>query len=281
MKRLVLFLGLMVLITACGQRNQRRPLVNLKETPQPREEGGVLGMRDKFFTWLDELESSPIAFPENQETLTYEVVYNKSQKISFFPTGSNLRCDGHFKKASIKEKFLHGNEETGLYSFSLSKKLQDFELEIGYGKEARESCENFVSQHEVPGIKRDVHLERQKEQFISSIKSRLETSLLACRANDLYKGLRCVDIKMDFLKTPYRQLSWKEDGALLSINYTLETSEGARLSHEVKMFFSPIRYYLPKGNLLAKKGQLLTVKQGQEEDSIFEIRDLKLLFSPN
>ena len=281
MKRLGLFLGLLLLINACGQRNQRRPLVNLKETPQPREEGGVLGMRDKFFSWLDELESSPIVFQENQETLTYEVVYNRDQRISFFPTGSNLRCDGHFKKASIKEKFLHGNEETGLYSFSLSKKLQDFKLEIGYGKEAREACENFVSLYEIPGIKKDVHLERQKEQFISTIKSRLETTLLACRANDVHKGLRCVDIEMDFVKTPYRQLSWKEDGALLSINYTLETLEGVRLSHEVKMFFSPIRYYLPKGNLLAKKGPLLVVKRGQEEDSIFEIKDLKLLFSPN
>jgi hypothetical protein len=267
--------------TSCGQRNQRSPLVPYKKASTPIPEGGVLEVRDKFFLWLEDLSSSPIVPPGNLETLTYEIEYKDFKRIKFFPSGSNLQCEGHFKQAFVREKFLAGDDSKGFYSFSVSKKLKDFQLEIGYGKEAREVCENFVDQFEIPSIKRDVHLERKKDHFVKSLKERLETTLIACRSNKLFNGLRCIGLEMEFNKKPYRQMSWKEDGALLSLNYILESPEGLRFLKGVKMFLSPLRFYLPEGNILAKKGFLLAVVDGQENDFISEVKDLKLLFSPN
>jgi len=256
-------------------------LVNLGEKPEPTSEDGVLGVRDEFYSWLKEAGSEPLSFPEETELMTYNIVYKSPKTISFRVAGSNLFCKGTFRSALISKKFLEGDEEKGVYSFKVVKKLKDFDLDIGYGKDAREDCEKFFKSSELPPTKETVNLEKRKEDFLRLFKEKIDSSLRACRSNELYKGQRCVDLQMAFSKSFYRQLSWKEDAAFLSLNFTLQSIDGVRSQREVKIFFSPFRYYLPGGNLLAKRGDFPQVQRNQSVDSIFEIKDLKLLFSAN
>ncbi|MEC7181832.1 MAG: hypothetical protein VXW15_03905 [Bdellovibrionota bacterium] len=268
-------------LTSCGQRNQRRPLIDLGDTKKPSIEDGVLEVRDELYSWLEEAASGPLSYPEEREQLTYDIVYKYPKQISFRVTGSNLFCKGYFKRASITKRFLEGDNEKGIYSFSVVKKLKDFELDIGYGKEAREDCEDFYKKSELPPIKETVNPEKRREEFLSLFKEKIDSSLRACRSNELFKGQRCVDLEMEFSKSFYRQLSWKEDAANLNMVFSLQSVDGMTSQKEVKIYFSPFRYYLPGGNVLAKKGDFPQVQRNQSVDFIFEIRNLKLLFSSN
>ena len=275
------FIFILSLIHSCGQRSQRRPLIDLGETKKPSTEDGVLAVRDELYSWLKEVVSEPLSFPEERELMTYDIAYRNPQKISFRVTGSNLFCKGYFQKAWVSKKFLEGDEKKGIYSFSVVKKLKDFELDIGYGKDAREDCENFFKKSELPPIKEAVNPEKRREEFLNLFKEKIDSSLRACRSNELFKGHRCVDLQLDFSKGFYRQLSWKEDAANLNLVFTLQSVDGVTSEKEVKIYFSPFRYYLPGGNVLAKKGDLPQVQRNQSVDSIFEIKNLKLLFSSN
>ncbi len=275
------FIFCLSLFQSCGQRNQRRPLIDLGETQRPTPEDGVLGVRDELYAWLEDVVSEPLSFPEERELMTYDIVYKNPKKISFRVTGSNLFCKGYFQRASVSKKFLEGDKEKGIYSFSVVKKLKDFELDIGYGKDAREDCEGFFKNSELPPIKETVNPERRRDEFLSFLKERIDSSLRTCRSNELFKGQRCVDLQMDFSKGFYRQLAWKEDAANLSLVFTLQSFDGVTSEKEVKVYLSPFRYYLPGGNVLAKRGEFPQVHRNQSVDSIFEIRNLKLLFSSN
>ncbi len=275
------FIICLSIFNSCGQRNQRRPLINLGETEKPSPEDGVLAVRDELYSWLEEAVSEPLSFPEERELMTYDIVYRNPKKISFRVTGSNLFCKGHFRRASVSKKFLEGDKEKGIYSFSVVKQLKDFELDIGYGKDAREDCEDFFKKSELPPTKETVNPDKRKEEFLGWLKERIDSSLRACRSDELFKGQRCVDLEMSFSKSFYRQLSWKEDAANLNLVFTLQSVDGVTSQKEVKMYLSPFRYYLPGGNILAKKGDFPQVQRNQSVDSIFEIRNLKLLFSSN
>ena len=102
------FIICLSIFSSCGQRNQRRPLINLGETEKPSPEDGVLAVRDELYSWLEEAVSEPLIFPEERELMTYDIVYRNPKKISFRVTGSNLFCKGHFRRASVSKKFLEG-----------------------------------------------------------------------------------------------------------------------------------------------------------------------------